>query len=312
MSIDLNGQQCPVCKAYLFEDDDVVFCPTCGAPHHRECYQKIGHCALEELHGTEFEYGKVKQQQKSQEKREEPETENKQRTMCPFCYNEYPSELKICPHCNRPNAVGGFGMGFDPLGGVPADFKLDEQVNAKEAARFVLSSSNRYIPKFAKFSSGGKISWNWAAFLVPEGWALHRKMNKLGVISIALMVLAALFQIPFALEYSTIAESFAGQATMETYVEIAKQLMTVSGTVKLLSYVSFGLELATRFFLALFGDYLYFKHTVTTIKDLKNGDTGNFDEQIAKRGGSNLLLLLAGLLVVSYLPTVLMYIANLF
>ena len=53
MSADLKGKTCGVCHAYLFPEDDVVFCPVCGAPHHRECYNKIGHCALEEAHGTE-------------------------------------------------------------------------------------------------------------------------------------------------------------------------------------------------------------------------------------------------------------------
>lgn len=312
MSIDLKGQQCPVCKAYLFEDDDVVFCPTCGAPHHRECYQKIGHCALEELHGTEFEYGKAKAQQNTEEKREEPKENNEQKVLCPFCYNEYPSEMRSCPHCGRVNAVSGFGVGFDPLGNVPADFKISEEVSAKEAAKFVLSASNRYVPKFAKFSAGSKISWNWAAFLLPEGWALHRKMTKLGVISIALIVIAALFRIPMYMEYETIVESFSGQATMETYAAIASQLANTSAIVQILSFVAFGLELATRFFLALFGDYLYYKYTLNTLKEIKQENAADFDEQVSKRGGSNLFLLLLGVLVASYLPQVLMYVANLF
>lgn len=30
--------------------EDIVVCPDCGAPHHRECYQRLGHCALIENH----------------------------------------------------------------------------------------------------------------------------------------------------------------------------------------------------------------------------------------------------------------------
>ena len=316
MSIDLKGQQCPVCKAYLFEEDDVVFCPICGAPHHRECYEKIGHCALEEFHGTEFEYSKVKSQQKSEvPKSEEPKTNGEQLAMCPFCYNEFPVERGNCPHCGRPNTVGSFGgVNFDPLGNVPADFKLDEEVTVREAARFVMSSSNRYMPKFAKFSAGGKISWNWAAFLVPEAWALHRKMTKVGIISIALVVLAAIFMMPFTTEYNNILSSVVGQGqiTMETYTEIAKQLSSISFGIRLLSYVAVGLELATRFFFALFGDYIYFKYTIATIKEIKKDKTVDQNERFAKQGGSNLLLLLVGILITSYLPTILMYIVNLF
>ena len=31
MSISIEGEKCPVCGAYLFDEDDVVFCPECGA-----------------------------------------------------------------------------------------------------------------------------------------------------------------------------------------------------------------------------------------------------------------------------------------
>ena len=43
MSQNENKISCAVCNAYLFEEDDVVYCPVCGAPHHRECYNSIGH-----------------------------------------------------------------------------------------------------------------------------------------------------------------------------------------------------------------------------------------------------------------------------
>ena len=53
MSLNDKGSSCVRCHAYIFPEDDIVYCPICGAPHHRECYNTLGHCALEELHGTE-------------------------------------------------------------------------------------------------------------------------------------------------------------------------------------------------------------------------------------------------------------------
>ena len=44
-------KHCAYCQAVLFEEDDVVWCPECGAPHHRACWQSLGHCAREALHG---------------------------------------------------------------------------------------------------------------------------------------------------------------------------------------------------------------------------------------------------------------------
>ena len=35
MSKQLDGKTCQACHAYLFEDDDIVVCPECGAPVYR-------------------------------------------------------------------------------------------------------------------------------------------------------------------------------------------------------------------------------------------------------------------------------------
>ena len=48
--MDYTGIKCPVCEKTFTKQDDVVVCPECGAPYHRECYQKEGHCIFEEKH----------------------------------------------------------------------------------------------------------------------------------------------------------------------------------------------------------------------------------------------------------------------
>ena len=42
--------KCAYCHALLFEEDDVVYCPECGAPHHRDCYNQLGECANKANH----------------------------------------------------------------------------------------------------------------------------------------------------------------------------------------------------------------------------------------------------------------------
>lgn len=48
-----TGKACVHCEKIFKDDDDIVVCPTCGAPHHRLCYKETGHCALESQHGKE-------------------------------------------------------------------------------------------------------------------------------------------------------------------------------------------------------------------------------------------------------------------
>ena len=33
-----ENETCPVCGEKFTADSDVVVCPDCGTPHHRECY----------------------------------------------------------------------------------------------------------------------------------------------------------------------------------------------------------------------------------------------------------------------------------
>ena len=53
--ISYVGLDCPACHRPFIEEDDIVVCPVCGAPHHRDCWNRLGHCACEESHGTDHE-----------------------------------------------------------------------------------------------------------------------------------------------------------------------------------------------------------------------------------------------------------------
>lgn len=57
---ELKGTDCGICgKAFKEKDvngDGVVYCPVCGAPVHRSCWEKKGGCPFEERHGRGFVY----------------------------------------------------------------------------------------------------------------------------------------------------------------------------------------------------------------------------------------------------------------
>ncbi|MBO5103830.1 MAG: hypothetical protein J6B74_02035 [Ruminococcus sp.] len=44
------GEKCVFCGEVFKDGDDVVVCPECGSPHHRECYKKENRCANIALH----------------------------------------------------------------------------------------------------------------------------------------------------------------------------------------------------------------------------------------------------------------------
>ena len=42
--MEFTQYNCPVCEKKFENGDDIVVCPECGTPHHRECYDSLGRC----------------------------------------------------------------------------------------------------------------------------------------------------------------------------------------------------------------------------------------------------------------------------
>lgn len=277
MDLKSGELSCVRCKAYLFNEDDVVYCPVCGAPHHRECYNALGHCALEELHGTEKEYSREKideQKQQVEEKKQEPKKNSA------FV-----------------NQMGAFAD-FDFLGGVPADYDLGDGVTADEAKNFVLANTHRYIPKFAVLNSKNRISWNWLAFLFPSGWMFSRKMYKSGIITALLTIAANCLSYPLSLKLYSLGFNTNGYLA-ENLSSITDMLPQIGLAVIFLALAGTFFDLGIRLVSALFGDYIYKKHTINSIKKINEESTDRLVDY-RKKGGTNLLLFLLGTFIVQY------------
>ena len=67
------GCPCEGCGRPMTLQDDIVVCPDCGAPYHRDCYDKLGRCIHSPAHGAGYEWK--------------------------FPYQD--SELRTCPACGE-------------------------------------------------------------------------------------------------------------------------------------------------------------------------------------------------------------------
>ena len=300
MNTENKHLSCGVCHAYLFDDDDVVYCPVCGAPHHRDCYKSIGHCAFEDAHGTDKEY------KKPDFSNENGDAEQKDRatTVCEICGAEYPAENSNCPKCSAPNfksVSGGFAE-FDFLGGIPAGTDLGNGVKAEEARRFVFTNTRRYIPRFAEINLGKKAGWNWFSFLFPCAWFLSRKMYKSGIITGIMYICFSMLMIPFqiSLSHYDIA-SFSGYN--ELFSAILDNAAKNGSSVLLLFAAGVVLQLILRFVCAIFGDKIYRDHVINTVSHIKS-ESEDADSDYRKLGGTNIILLFAGFFAVQYIPNI--------
>jgi len=304
MSLNTEGVSCVRCHAYLFPEDDIVYCPICGAPHHRECYNQLGHCALEEFHGTDRQYDKVKAREEEQAAAEMPNTgENAEGLItCQMCHEKYDFALNACPKCGAPNIAkaGGSFVNFDFLGGVPADYDIGDGITADEAKRFVAANTPRYIPKFAVLNAKNKLSWNWLAFLFPCGWMLSRKMYKNGVVAGLLTVISSLFYLPFMNAINNLGTT-PGETQAQIMQSIYEHLPKMGAAVIAALLAGFVLNIAVRILSALFGDYLYKQYAISSIKTIR-AESEDMDYDYRKKGGVNIFLFLLGTMAVQYLP----------
>ena len=51
-----TNEKCPVCNNTFNPDDDIVVCPECGTPHHRDCYKENKNCANFHKHSEDFRW----------------------------------------------------------------------------------------------------------------------------------------------------------------------------------------------------------------------------------------------------------------
>lgn len=163
-----TNYKCPVCSNQFIEDDDIVVCPECGTPHHRECYIQNGNCANADKHGTnepiEVEFVDV-------EAKEEPVQEENPSEKAPEDAQQMVQEI------------------FEEMKGAKGDYMLNgKHVSFYEAA--IGKNQKFYIPHFMVIDKTKKaISWNIAGFFVPLAWCLYRKMYKFAAIILALYML---------------------------------------------------------------------------------------------------------------------------
>jgi len=306
MSTNNSNEVCVRCKAYLFPEDDTVYCPDCGAPHHRDCYNALGHCALEEFHGTEQEYSKKTAEKENTDTNEsKSESENfysQNQTKCGMCGEVYDKYLKRCPKCNTPDVsqMAGFGN-FDFLGGVPADTDLGDGVTADDAKKFVAANTQRYIPKFAAFSKKKKCSWNWLAFLFASPWMFSRKMYVGGIITGVLSIAANLLMVPFYAQLLNMGIEIVN-INIQTANEIIKNFHNLSTGTVICLCVALAISLGISLICGIFGDYFYKNHTISSVKKIK-AESNDIAADYRKKGSVNVFYFLLAFMALDYIPS---------
>lgn len=95
-----TNEICNGCGRKFTDEDDIVVCPECGTPQHRECWNENHACVNTHLHEDGFEW-------KPKHSHEEKAEEKKPTRPCPFCGYENPVDAKECANCSQPFEMFG-------------------------------------------------------------------------------------------------------------------------------------------------------------------------------------------------------------
>ena len=310
-----EGYTCPVCGENFKESDDIVTCPECGAPHHRDCWKKEGRCHFAADHGTERQWART--QPVEEAKPSEPAAGK----VCPHCGEKNPEFAEFCSRCGQdlpasdwssvppppagyappPYPGGAYGEytpfrmpTIDPFGGVPKEETI-EGVTVEDMASVTGMNSAYYVPRFYKMSKGGsKCSWNWPAFLLTPYWLLYRKNYWMGIVLMVLNVIrtaisAYLLNVQILPVISPLLKE--GVTVFDEYRILMNAFMGGELTIVMWVLALMGLaDLLIRVFFGLSGNYWYMRTCVSRVKRLRGKKPDMFPAELTAAGGTSFLM----------------------
>lgn len=258
-----ENQTCPVCSNDFTENDDIVVCPICGTPHHRECYKKNGECGNFEKHNEGYRWTPAQSTEfEPMEKDSAPVQEPI--FSAPFDSSQAPSTSF---YTNQPNPYTLFPR------------TLEDDVATEEAADFIQLSSVKYIQNFFYLKSNKK-TFNWAAFFFAPFWFFYRKLYKLGAIflAITLLISAGINFLPPVQQLYTDMENWImeyqnlDELTEEELLEASnEQAAFIKGNPvgSALIAVQGVLSLALQIYIGFNANKWYYNHTISSIRKIK-------------------------------------------
>lgn len=305
------GVRCPVCNKKFTEADDIVVCPVCGAPHHRDCYMEKGQCVFSDDHLSGKEWQDPAAQ--TAPPPHSPHEGQQQAKVCSRCGSSNPPEQIFCQVCGNPLAVqqqGGASWGppvyqqVDSIsmayGGLSPDEEIDGET-VRDIAMYIGNGSAYYLPRFRLMSQGHRVvSPNFSAFLFSFCYFFYRKMYLIGGI---LFVLSLVGSIPSYLY------------TFEVFPEVMAQWgFTSFGTVDLVSADRFlrmnnvaqTLNIIIRLITCFCANRFYYNRVVSAVHKIRTGEgagktSQEYGQILSQRGGTSkaaVAIVLAVLLVI--------------
>ncbi len=306
--MDYLGKKCPVCDKYFHAYDDIVVCPECGAPHHRECFEKENNCFYKDRHSEDFAYWDE----------DEPQPQDNF-IICKKCNKRNPNGAFFCSYCKNPlnepenqqenTQIPFMNSAFDPMGGVEADALLSANVTAGEVSKYVKQNTPYFIRIFYNIKNFAVSRFNFCAALFTGGYLLYRKQYLLGSVITALMLsINIINSLIFSSDiYMEFVNRVYTDGTYASAFEYLSQLSYSQSVILMLPGIFLIIKIAVAIVLGCIENRLYFKHCIKKVSKIKSEckDNQTVAEKLQIEGGVNYPLAISifvTYMIIDYLP----------
>ena len=145
-------------------------------------------------------------------------------------------------------------------------------------ANFVEQNNLYYLPKFLRFSKGGRISLNFPCLLFPQYYLAYRKMWAAALIVMGIMLL---LKIPQSLQQMqillpdylpTLRQTGAPAELLQTFQAFSSRLDAHETLLYNAAMISSYLEIIISILLGLFGNRLYYRFVLRKVHKLVQED----------------------------------------
>ena len=291
-----NGAKCLICEKEFSESDDIVVCPQCGTPYHRECYFEKGECINNTLH----ESGGTWKREEAVNSEEKADSRHEHNKICGECGAINKAHSLICERCgnsllnNQPKTEAGQEGGFK---------RNDFPFGSMEAMG--INPEDKYcgmnLPMFKRMKdTGKKISLNFICLFFPQFYFANRKMWLFAAFTTAVSFMLSL---P-TLMYYMVESNMAGGILQNLNIE--------SVAFQAVSNLTYYLNIAYTISMFLFSNWLYYRHVLKKVKHIKSENADNSAEAIRKCGGTSTAGIVITLLVQGVMTLLLMFIFNVY
>lgn len=320
-----TGSKCICCEKRFVDEDDIVVCPDCGTPYHRQCYIEKGSCINTALHDKGISWLPDAPEKVAFTPELMPNVKR-----CIKCGAENDPELRYCEQCGTPlinmdaprpfnDYHGGHNMGYPPnvggqpgpggqmgqngappmggpaqnMGFTPVMLNQDSDIDGVKLgdyARYVGANPIGFLPSFIKFAkTGKKLSMNIFAFLFTPVYFMYRKMMGWGI---AIGVIMAILGIPSMM--NMLASGDLGYK-IDFGIDVESQ-----GFLMFSEAVMF-LTMGLKCLAGLFANYLYYKQAKRDIVKIRGSAEGKSSDDVNKEiiiaGGTSWGYMILGYMV---------------